>query len=439
MGGSIGVESAPGKGSTFWFELALERSTACVVEREALPAQFSRLRALVVDDMPMNLELMARQLHTLGIKAHCEDDGFAALAELERAWHRGAPYDVLFLDQMMPALSGDGVARKLMDMPHLADTKVVIVSSVGRDMLRTGELKLDAVLEKPLRQQELLNCLVNLYAAKSAAPKAPARPVAQGLSVLLAEDNKINQQVAVALLGKWGHHVVVAGNGHEAVDAVRKGGFDVVLMDIQMPELDGVQATKQIRNLAPPLNEIPIIAMTAHAMAGAREEYLAAGMNDYISKPIQPALLEACLKNIAAGAAPVIVEMPSRPAQDSAPILDTHTLDELGSVLSPARLEEMIAAFIADAETKVSDIAALRAEKAFDDIAKLAHNLVSSAGNLGAMRACYLARDLEQRCRRRETADTYALISRLSRACEAAGDGMTLWARRRAARMLESA
>jgi len=452
MGGTIGVTSKLGEGSTFWFELALPRSAAGMIDRGALPAHFARLRALIVDDLPMNLEIMAHQLNAMGVNAQCVDDGFAAIAELERAWHRGTPYDVLFLDQMMPAMAGDMVARKIRELPHLCDTKIVIVSSVGRDMLRRTEgLKLDAVLEKPLRQQDLRDTMINLYGTRQPAPK-PFHPGAgtgakrpdpapndRPLRILLAEDNRINQQFAVALLGKWGHSVEVASNGHQAVDAVRRAPFDVVLMDIQMPELDGVQATRQIRGLAPPLNEIPIVAMTAHAMAGAREEYLAAGMNDYVSKPIQPVLLEASLKAIAAALPPPIADLPLAAPGGEAPLLDTKQLEDLAAILKLEQVADLISIFIIDTEGKLSEIAAYRAEKAFDEVAKLAHALVSSTGNLGAVRASRLARVLEEKCRNYETVGTYPLISQLARACEGATETMNNWLAAREGKRRESA
>ena len=214
------------------------------------------------------------------------NDGFAAMAELERAWHRGKPYDIVFLDQMMPGMSGDELAGRIRGHKFLAETSLVMVSSVGRDSsANSDKLKLEAVLEKPVRHQELLDTLVNIYSVTGEV--AHPRPVAvpkitvanpekakARLRILLAEDNKINQQYAAVVLNKAGHHVKIAENGHQAVDAVRRGDFDVVLMDIQMPELDGIEATRQIRGLPAPKNAMPIFAMTAHAMRGVCEEYL---------------------------------------------------------------------------------------------------------------------------------------------------------------------
>jgi signal transduction histidine kinase/DNA-binding response OmpR family regulator len=312
MHGDIGVTTSNGAGSTFWFEVPFAKSTAHVADRETLPAHFKTLRVLLVDDIEMNLIIMSRQLKAFGMTVSTVADGFAAMAELERAWHNNKPYDLVFLDQMMPGLTGDELSQRIRQNVHIAETKIVIVSSAGRGGVQNAaELHLEAILEKPVRYQELFDTLVNIYsirperssvhaAAGAVGAKLPNRAHPQRpLRVLLAEDNKINQQFATVILTKAGHSVEVVGNGHEAVDAVRRSDFDVILMDVQMPDLDGVQATRQIRALPEPKRSIPIIAMTAHAMAGAKEEYLAAGMSDYISKPVQPKLLLSKLAKLA--------------------------------------------------------------------------------------------------------------------------------------------
>ena len=318
MGGEIGVESRPGNGSTFWFEIPLAIAAPPAVDHGNLPDLLNGVRALVVDDIEMNLEIVSGQLKGFGMEISWARDGFGGFAEIERAWHRGKPYDIVFLDQMMPGLCGDDLARRIRGTPALADTKLVLVSSAGLGGRHTETAKLfDAILDKPLRQRALLGCLTKLYArpadlAQPAQKPIPAaiaslngsQPGDRALRVLLAEDNKINQKLMQVLLGKAGYKVDIAENGHEAVAAIRQTDYDVVLMDVQMPELDGVEATKQIRALPPPKSGIPIIALTAHAMSGAREHYLEAGMDDYISKPIQPDVLFAKLDALAAAQKP---------------------------------------------------------------------------------------------------------------------------------------
>ncbi len=456
MHGEIGVTSLAGVGSTFWFEIPFEKSTAHVADRETLPAHFKTLQVLLVDDIEMNITIMTRQLKCFGMTVTGVADGFAALAELERAWHRGKPYDLVFLDQMMPGMSGDALARRVRANPHLAEVKLVIVSSGGRGIVKnTADLRLDAILEKPVRHQELLDTLINIYSTqheRSAPVPSPGgatakRPVLASahrpLRILLAEDNKINQQFAKILLTKAGHSVEIAENGHRAVDAMHGGQFDVILMDIQMPELDGVGATRQIRALPGPKGRIPIIAMTAHATAGAREEYLAAGMNDYISKPVQPALLMSKLAEISTqlgepqSPAPAADTKPAEIDDDAgandAPVLDLEKLGELETALPLATLRNFISLYLADAGLLLAGIAQCRGRSDFDGVARAAHTLVSTAGNLGAMHTSAAARRLETACRSGRHDQSYTLISELSESCEASSAALRAWSNDRAA------
>jgi signal transduction histidine kinase/DNA-binding response OmpR family regulator len=310
MGGRIDVASRQGQGSTFSFEVSLEATGPTQAEIVDLGEKLKGVRALVVDDLPMNLEIVSRQLAGLGMDIQCKEDGFEALAELERSWHRGKPYDIVFLDQMMPGLSGDALAARIRAVPALAETKLVVISSAGDSQrAKTGKL-VDARLDKPLRQRELLACLARFYtgdshpnvpdSARAAQPAAAADPT-RPIHILLAEDNRINQLFAVALLSKAGHAVDVVTNGHQAVDAVRDHEYDVVLLDIQMPELDGTQAAAQIRALPAPKSGVRMIALTANAMSGAKEQYLVAGFDAYVTKPIQPEILLAKLAEVTAG------------------------------------------------------------------------------------------------------------------------------------------
>jgi signal transduction histidine kinase/DNA-binding response OmpR family regulator len=443
MHGEIGVTSVSGVGSTFWFEIPFQKSTAHIADRDALPTHFKKLKVLLVDDIEMNLTIMEKQLKSFGMKVTGVLDGFAALAELERAWHQGNPFDLAFLDQMMPGLAGDELARRIRAIPHLADIKLVIVSSAGRIGVKNcTDLHLEAILEKPVRHQQLLDTLINIYSVRTSQlilpapdPQAvPARPALASarrrLRILVAEDNKINQQFAKILLSNEGHEIVLVDNGHQAVDAVRGSKFDVVLMDVQMPELDGVQATKQIRALPEPMCNIPIIAMTAHAMAGAREECLAAGMNDYISKPIQSALLMAKLANIIPASGDEAPASPDRPievAGSDEAIIDLKQLKELEGGLSPAAAREFVSLYLTDVEIHLKEIGQASAEGNVARIARVAHEIAGTSGNFGAARASAAARRLEWGCRGIDHQDVGRLIELLREACAESSTALDKW------------
>jgi CheY-like chemotaxis protein len=262
------------------------------------------------------------------------------------------------------------------------------------------------------------------------------------LRILLAEDNKVNQQFATALLRKAGHHVEVAENGHQAVDAVRRGDFDVVLMDIQMPELDGIGATRQIRGLDSPKCEIPIIAMTAHAMTGAREEYLAAGMNDYITKPVEVALLFSKLDKLVSSASPVVAAHADRNpktvsgtvlAREDTP-LDLDTLAGLEDTISLPNLNEIVAMYLTDTKILLLQIAEASAKKDFQKVSFAAHTIISTAGNIGALKTSMAARRLEAACRTGEVAGIYALIGQLNEAYIGSSNILCAWQNRQSTR-----
>lgn len=412
MGGQIEVTSKPGAGSVFAFEVVLARAAQPIIEPEKIPEQLKGLKVLIVDDVPMNLEIMGRQLKSFGMMVESVADGFAAVAELERAWHRGAPFDLAFVDQVMPGLSGDGLAQRIRALPGVSELKIALVSSAGRHGLEDKRALFDAVLEKPVRQHDLFDALINIYGHKLGLPaekmlashaKADQGARARSLRILLAEDNKINQQFAIHLLQKAGHSVHVAENGHQAVDALLAADFDVILMDVQMPELDGVEATRHIRTLGTAKAKIPIIAMTAHAMAGAREEYLAAGMDDYISKPVQPSLLLEKLANLGGGG--VADPRPAEPeaAAETPALLDLENIDALQAIMGAEKAADFVRQTLVEMERTLAQIGEALSASDFATLGRAAHGLVSIAGNAGAKQLSQLAREVEQSCRKNET------------------------------------
>ena len=294
MGGRIGVESAIGLGSDFWFTLPLRRSALDGNEAGAAVAVLQGLRALVVDAVESDRRITARLFAQSGLRVSSAEDGFAATAELERRWFREAPYDLVVVEQSVPGMTSDALIRRIRDDERFADTRIVVMAApAGAAGTVAGA---DLVIAKPIRLRLLAESLAQLFGglpgpvAPPAAPPAEPAPIEVSPTakrILLAEDNEINQRLALAVLDRAGFTVDVVGDGLEAVAAAEHRRYDLILMDAHMPQLDGTGAAARIRALPAPFGEVPIVALTANAMAGAREKYLALGMNDYLSKPFR--------------------------------------------------------------------------------------------------------------------------------------------------------
>jgi two-component system, sensor histidine kinase and response regulator len=296
MGGRIWLVSEPGKGSTFQFtaDFPIEKSGS------TLPSELTslrNLRVLVVDDNQTNQVICEEMLSNWDMRPTVVGSGAAALAELRHAAHVGRPYRLVLLDVMMPEMDGYEVARRVREDPLIKDVIIMILSSIGHPDFgaATRDLSLSRVITKPITQSTLFNAITNsLGPAQVTAGTASTIAVDESADfvprkILLAEDGLVNQKVAVGLLTQRGHKVTVVSNGQAAVDTVMQGAFDLVLMDIQMPVLDGFEATAAIRSWEHKSGRrISIIAMTAHAMKDDRQRCMDAGMDDYISKPFRP-------------------------------------------------------------------------------------------------------------------------------------------------------
>jgi two-component system, sensor histidine kinase and response regulator len=332
MGGEIGVDSTPGKGSRFWFTVRLNLGAESHAHHHAVSTALKGFRVLVVDDNEVNRLIFRKQLGAWGMTVQSVESGAEALAAMTEAVGRGAPFHIALVDQMMPGMDGVELGRRISDDPAFAATKLILATSLGvRGLAARAEACGFAIaLNKPVVQSKLFECLAQLCGVEipaipqTAAPKsskASAAPQMRPLRILVVEDNQVNQLLATVLLGKAGHRIDVAGNGLEALDAVSARPYDIVLMDVQMPEMDGIEATRRIRAMAAPVGRIPIIAMTANAMKGDRERLLAGGMNDYVSKPIDKAQLflaiAACM-----GLAPAPDAAEPPPADDASMAAD---------------------------------------------------------------------------------------------------------------------
>ena len=372
MGGTAGVESELGKGSTFWFTALLKHGLPAAHPTQATTPDFNGGRALIVDDVETNRRILERQLAGMGISSVLAEDGFAAFAELERAWHQGERFDYLFLDQMMPGMAGETLARRIRgDVRFEASTMVLVSSMYAPHTLARDEPTLfNKILTKPLRQQTLRDCVSELVGVRSGSlpsPEPPSPPppivasvpvaeappaqVARHARLLVAEDNLVNRQIAVTVLERAGYRVDTAGDGLEAVAAVEAQDYDLVLMDIHMPRMDGVEATHKIRALPHPKSDMPIIALTANAMAGAREQYLAAGMDDYVSKPFKrEQLLDAVSMWVTVAPEGSADPQPTSPVDAvDPPVFEPVPLDLLAESLSPPEMAALVGSYVESA------------------------------------------------------------------------------------------
>ena len=305
MGGRMWAESTVGQGSTFYFTSCLQRSSTLLAPVVAAhPASLENLAVLVVDDNATNRRILSEILHNWRMQPTAVEGAQAALNELKRAARCGEPYSLVLLDAMMPEVDGFTLAAWIRQEPELVGVSIMMLTSddCRGGIRRCRELELVAYLIKPVKQSELLDTILKALGSKlgrdddyevritKPAVASASDKSANGLTILLTEDNLVNQRLASRLLEKQGHRVLVANNGKEALAALERYAVDLVFMDVQMPIMDGFEATRAIRTAEMATGKhLPIVAMTAHAMKGDRERCLNAGMNDYIAKPIRSA------------------------------------------------------------------------------------------------------------------------------------------------------
>ncbi|MCP4694761.1 MAG: response regulator [Desulfobacterales bacterium] len=306
MGGEVGVESEPDVGSTFWFTAFFEKQPQEADQLERPFVDISKARILFVDDNATNRRLLSILLHSWDCRYEEAPDGETALKKLRDAAAGEDPFGVAILDMQMPVMDGETLGARIKATPELRDVILVMMTSLGNrgDAKRMEEVGFSAYLTKPVKQSLLFDCLVTVLDEKQPFSSQPERGIVTKHTltenrmpkrrILLAEDNAINRKVALRTLKKLGFQAEAAENGLEVLKMLSANKYDLVLMDCQMPEMDGYTATREIRGSK--FRETPIIAMTAHAMKGAREECIDAGMDDYISKPVKPKELSAIIE-----------------------------------------------------------------------------------------------------------------------------------------------
>jgi PAS domain S-box-containing protein len=407
MGGSISVESEEGKGSTFRIVLTADAAEVPtrITPDDGVP-QLAGKRILIVDDNATNREIVTRHARSWGMEPVAFELPSEALADIEK----GETFDVAVLDMMMPGMDGIALAREIRHHRPERELPLLLLTSLGRLPHARSTGAFAAQLAKPVRASQLYNALVRLVATVSEAPDAAeiaadGKPATSSLRILLAEDNAVNQMVALRLLERLGYGADVASNGLEVLDALEQQTYDVVLMDVQMPELDGLDASRRICERWPAEARPRIIAMTANALPEDREACFAAGMDDYVAKPIRPDELAEALKR-------------TKPLRETSPRSDNH-----GAEFDPAALEslrelggddfiaEVIDTFLADAPTLLETLRRCLGKDDAEELRRAAHTLKSNGSTLGAGAFSELCRELEQRAKAGQLAGASELVT----------------------------
>jgi len=473
MGGKIGVESEVGVGSTFWFIVTFTKqdpATVAAQESEEMPADITGMRILAVDDNATNRRVVARMLESWGCRHTVASTPQRALDDLREAKAAGDPYRIAILDMMMPGMDGETLGRTIKADPELADVALVMMTSMGSrgDAGRLEEAGFAAYLTKPVKQSSLYNCLATIV-HRGAAPEAGPRPriitrhslverQKRRVRVLLAEDNPINQKVALKTLDSLGYRADAVSNGAEVLVALAARKYDIVLMDVQMPEMDGMEATRRIRDPQSDVrdHDIPIVALTAHALKGDRESCLAAGMNDYLSKPMRAEELsetllrwttpgegaaqgaaqeaaqgpaESAAEERAEGAGKAPAKSPAKSAESTAEppaAFDERVLiDLLGGDREAAA--EIIQEFLDDAPRQVKALAEAVAAGDAEVVNRQAHTLKGASANVGAEALRQVAYQMEMAGADRDLERAGELLSeaetQLARLQDAVGRG----------------
>jgi PAS domain S-box-containing protein len=394
MRGRMWVESELGKGSTFHFTARLGLAKAGAQPKRTAPVTLRGVPVLIVDDNATNRRVLDETLALWGMKTCVAADALQALLALRHAWESGSPIQLVLTDAHMPIMDGFQLAKEIRHESQLAGTQVIMVTSGGQrgDAARCRELGISAYLTKPVRQVDLLEAIVNVLGTAVRVPaKTPVvtrhslRENRRGLRILVAEDNIVNQRLTEHLLRARGHHVTIANNGREALELLEKQAFDLALVDVQMPEMDGLQLTATIRekekNTAA---HLPIIAMTAYAMKGDRERCLEAGMDNYVSKPINSAQLFETIDSLQRAELKASAGVESPVTQE---ILDESTLRaRFGG--EPELLSDVVNLYLEDCPNLVAGIRGAVERGDAQALEWAAHKLKGTVANFAA-RAAY--------------------------------------------------
>ena len=449
MNGEIGVENREGGGSTFWFTARFQKQPPLATSLAQTPAALQHLRVCAVDDHVTNRQLLNQYFQHWNINGTLIEDPQQCLALLQHQARQGTPFDLAILDMEMPEMDGFTLAKHIKADATLQDTRLVLLTSLGRRGDATAALQcgFSGYLTKPIRKAQLQACLETVMGLPQSDTTSTAQPLVtshflkdlqrqQAIRILMVDDHQVNQQLGVLMVERLGFRADVAGNGQEALEAYSRIPYDLILMDCQMPEMDGYEATRAIRKaenekaevrskekktnlsntpdfstLPHHSSHVPIIAVTANAMQGDREKCMAAGMDDYLSKPIRPEQLSETLakwlppsKPTSSSATTSLEASPQASTHDSAQsaCINHATLAELESLGGREFLQNMIQKFVEDALECVTLI-----EQALDNhdlphIQETAHGLKGISRNMGADALAEIALELEETCKQGE-------------------------------------
>ena len=408
MDGNIWVESELGVGSRFHFTVKLEQAAEreITIDSEAAPASLNGVKVLIVDDNRTNRRILEGLVRRWGMNPTVAASGEKALIELSAARKAGEPYNLILTDMHMPKMDGFDLVQEIKQQPSLSTSTIMMLTSGGQrgDAARCGELGISAYLVKPVRQTELRDAISRVLASReqtgATAPVVTRSSLQEeseprkGLDILLAEDNAINQKLAVRLLEMRGHRIAVASNGKQALSQLEKRSYDLVLMDVQMPEMDGLEATRELRRREQSTGKRqPIVAMTALVMKGDRERCIDAGMDGYLSKPIRPQEMDDLLDSYVAMEH---IAFPANAPEETteAPVSTTELLERIGGDRS--FVSQLLEIFCEEYPTQIQTARDAVSSGDAAALQKVGHLLTGTLGNLSAHPATRLAGELEE-------------------------------------------